>query len=416
MCREVWSAEDFPLHPQGSRTPAARRRSTPLRKLVGPIGSFVSEESNSSVALLVATAAALLWANLWTASYVDFWAHTANVSPLDLHLSRRDWVNDALMALFFFVVTLEIRREVTRGELRERKTAALPVAAAVGGMVVPAVIYIVINAGRPSVSGWGIPMATDIAFALGALSLVGNRVPVSLRAFLLALAIVDDVGGIVVIAVFYTSDLSLPWLGIAAIVFVATYGLATARFQAWILYAVLGCVAWYAVHASGLHATIAGVVLALVIPAQDADSRGGIYRAEDRLHPFSSFLVVPLFALANAGIVLSASALADAMSSHVAMGAAIGLVVGKPVGIMLFSYFAVKSRLAALPDDMRWTDLLGVALLAGIGFTVAIFIATLAFDDPVLVEEAKLGILMASVTAALLGGAWLTLASGRRND
>ena len=414
MCREVWSAEGFPLHPRRSRTFALRHRAKPLRRLVRPIESFVREEANSSIALLVATGVALLWANLWTDSYTDFWGHAADISAIDLHLTRQTWVNDALMALFFFVVTLEIRRELTHGELREGKTAALPVAAAIGGMIVPAIIYLAINAGQPSVSGWGIPMATDIAFALGALALLGDRVPASLRAFLLALAIVDDVGGIIVIALFYTSDLSLPWLGAAAFIFLATYGLTSMRFQPWFLYAALGCVGWYAVHASGVHATIAGVALALVIPAQDSQQRAAIYRAEERLHPWSSFVVVPLFALANAGIVLSASALSDAFSSPVAMGAAAGLVVGKPAGIMLFSFIAVKSGLATLPEGVAWVGLLAVALIAGIGFTVAIFIATLAFDDPAVVEEAKLGVLMASLLAAALGVGWSSLVVRRR--
>jgi NhaA family Na+:H+ antiporter len=359
--------------------------------------------------------AALLWANLANSSYVSFWSQSANIDLglLELHLDARHWVNDALMVLFFFVVTLEIRREFARGELQGRATAVLPIAAALGGMVVPAALYLAINAGQDSIQGWGVPMATDIAFALGVLALLGNRVPMSLRAFLLALAIVDDIGGIAVIALVYTDDLSFPWLAAAALVIAAAWIFASARIVAWVAFAILGLIAWYAVYQSGVHATIAGVALALVIP-QASPSRATIHRAEDQLHPWTSLLIVPLFALANAGILLRPDTLNDAMSSPVALGAATGLIVGKPVGIVLFAAIAVKMGIATLPERVRWIDILGVAFVAGIGFTVAIFISTLAFDDDALVEEAKLGVLIASVIAAFVGVAWLTLTSRSR--
>jgi NhaA family Na+:H+ antiporter len=365
------------------------------------------------VLLLAATIAALLWANLGNGSYDDFWRRAAGIDggALHLRLDLRHWVNDALMTLFFFVVALEIRRELTRGELRGRSAAALPVAAALGGMVMPVAIYILINAGQPSMRGWGMPMATDIAFALGVLSLLSKRVPLSLRAFLLALAIVDDIGGMAVIGLFYTADLSVPWLGMGVAVIATAYCLAATRLHHWLPYAVLGCIAWYAVHESGVHATIAGVGLALVVPQNPTKGRA-IYRAEDLLHPWSSFLVVPMFALANAGVVLSGSTLARTASSNIALGTMVALIIGKPLGVVFFASLAVRSGIASLPRDVTWSDLLGVGLVSGIGFTVAIFIATLAFKDPPMIEEAKIGIFIASLTSAILGSSWLFLRQG----
>jgi NhaA family Na+:H+ antiporter len=271
------------------------------------------------------------------------------------------------MALFFLVVGLEIRRELSEGELRDRRRAALPVMAAAGGMVVPAALYLFVNRSGPEAGGWGIPMATDIAFALGALALFGRRLPASLRLFLLTLAIVDDIGAVVVIAVFYS-----------------------------------GSVSW---------APLAGTALGLLAPRRS----GAAERLEHTLHPWSSFVVLPLFALANAGVALSADALGEAGRSPVTWGVILGLVVGKPLGIATCSWLACRSRLAALPADVNWAQLVGVAMLGGIGFTISLFVADLAFDRPGLVEEAKVGILAASLVASLAGSALLLVSSrGRR--
>jgi Na+:H+ antiporter, NhaA family len=401
-------------NPNGLISSRSSARSAAVRGLVGPVTNFIGEETSSVALLLAATLAALVWANLSGSSYGSFWSTSANLDlgPRALHLDLRHWVNDALMAVFFFVVALEIRRELLRGELKDRATAALPVAAAIGGMIVPAAIYLFINAGQDSTHGWGIPMATDIAFALGVIALLGKRVPTSLRAFLLALAIVDDIGGIAVIALFYTADLALPWLGLAALAIAAAWALSAARVEAWWVYAAVACVTWFAVHESGVHATIAGVALALVIP-QDPTRTASIHHAEDLLHPWTSFMVVPLFALANAGVVLTAGTLNAAATSPVAIGAAAGLIIGKPLGIVLFALVAVRAGIARRPTDVSWAGISGAAMVAGIGFTVAIFIATLAFDDPALVEEAKLGILFASAMSAAVGAGWLVIAPRR---
>ncbi len=344
-------------------------------------------------------------------------------------------VNDALMVIFFFVVGMEIKLELVAGQLRDRRAAALPAMAALGGMVVPALIFFALNPSSPESAGWGIPMATDIAFALGVVSLLGNRVPSSLKVFLLTLAIVDDIGAILVIALFYTANLSLVWLGVAVAMLALVYVMQRVRIWYTPLYVGVGIVVWYAVFESGIHATIAGVALGLLTPAvplqrkpRRDDWLGPIFgdiqvgapdvraagfeiretssvadRLTTILHPFSSYLIIPIFALANAGISLSVDGLADAFTSNLSLGIILGLVVGKLVGITFFTWLATALGISNLPAGVNWPQLFGIATVAGIGFTVSIFITTLAYSDTAIQDEAKLGILIASVIAALVG-------------
>jgi Na+:H+ antiporter, NhaA family len=353
---------------------------------------------------------ALAWANSpWRASY-DSWWHTEAVLRIGtwrLAEDLRHWVNDGLMTLFFFVVGLEIKRELVDGQLRSARAAALPVVAALGGMVTPALLYAAVNLGGDGAGGWGIPMATDIAFALGVVALLGRAVPSSLKVFLLTLAIVDDIGAIVVIAVFYTDDLAATALLAAAVLLLVVLVMRRLRVSYVPLYALVGAGVWLATFQSGVHATLAGVVLGLLTPAVVAD------RLEHAIHPWTSYVVVPVFALANAGVWLGGDALSDAVGSPVAAGIVLGLLVGKTVGITAFTWVATRLRLADLPHDVRWSQLVAVAAVAGIGFTVSLFISGLAFDAPALDAEAKVGILFASVVAAVGGGAALWVAARR---
>ena len=379
-----------------------------------PLQEFLATETAGGVLLLAAAVIALFWANApFGNSYEDFWrARVAiNIRVIDIDLSLVGWVNDGLMAIFFFVVGLEIKRELLRGELAAPRKAALPVFAAIGGMTVPAIIYLAFNLGRSGEHGWAIPMATDIAFAMGVLSLAGSRVPLSLKVFLLALAIVDDLAAIAVIAVIYTDDLSLGWLAAAVALFALAFVLGRLGVRHIIVFAGIGVVAWLAVFESGIHATIAGVALGLLTPidqpaessAAADDGRSMFDTLEHIIHPWSSFVVVPIFALANAGIAVDGSIARDAATSPVSLGVVLGLVLGKPIGIALFSFVAVKLRAATLPSDVGWPQVVAVAMVAGIGFTVSLFVTGLAFTDPALADEAKLGILAGSALIGVAG-------------
>jgi Na+:H+ antiporter, NhaA family len=412
------------------------------RRLARPLVRFLDVEASGGVLLLVATAAALVWANSpWSTSYEDLWETTLSVRVGDFEITEdlRHWVNDGLMALFFFVVGLEIKRELVVGQLASASEAALPAIAALGGMVVPAAVYLVINGGGVGGAGWGIPMATDIAFAVGVLALLGDRIPPSLKVLLVGLAIADDIGAILVIAVAYTEEISLEWLAVAA----AGLGLVVVLRRFKVVYApvylVVGVGVWVATFESGVHATIAGVALGLLAPARplmpqpEADriaerlssdhdvtaaevqevsfelrnSVSVAERLEESLHPWTSYVVVPLFALANAGIVLSGAAIRDAATSPVTLGVVAGLVIGKLVGITAFAWLAVRFRLGRLPPEVGWREMIGMAAVAGIGFTVSIFVTGLAFDDSALQDESKIGVLIASTIAAALGTALL---------
>jgi NhaA family Na+:H+ antiporter len=376
-----------------------------LGKAIPPFGTeFVSLEAASGVVLLLATVAALLWANVATGSYTDWWHRELTIGFGDHSITEdlAHWVNDGLMTLFFFVVGLEIKRELVRGELRDRRTAALPAVAAVGGMVVPALLYVAVNAGGGNLDGWAVPMATDIAFAVGVLAILGSRVPAPLKLFMLTLAIVDDVGAIVVIALFYSTGISLGWLLAAAGALLLVHLMSRAGANRALMYVVPALLVWLCVFESGVHATLAGVVLGLMTPAYPRDGRPVLERLEHGLHPVSSFVVVPLFALANAGIVLSADAIDAALHSRITLGIVVGLVVGKFAGILGATWLGVRARVGRLPEGIHTRDLAGVAAVGGIGFTVALFVSDLTFHHLEL-DEAKMGVLGASLIAAVIG-------------
>jgi NhaA family Na+:H+ antiporter len=323
-------------------------------------------------------------------------------SFVNLNYSVEHWVNDGLMAVFFLLVGLEIERELYVGELSSFKNAILPVLAAVGGMVLPAGIHLFFNAGTETQAGFGIPMATDIAFALGVLSLAGNRVPVSLKIFLTALAIIDDLGAITVIAIFYTDDFSLTYFGIAIAIFVALFVLGRLKVCNLAVYLVAGIVMWYCMLKSGVHATIAGVLLAFAIPFHKVDEMNPSYKLQHFLHNPVAYIILPIFALANTAILLPADMISG-LTTNNSIGIMAGLLVGKLVGILSICWLAVKAGIARLPDQVNWLMLSGLAVLAGIGFTMSIFITNLAFTDARHITDSKISILLSSVLAALIG-------------
>jgi NhaA family Na+:H+ antiporter len=380
------------------RLPWAGKFLPPLRD------EFVNIEALSGIVLLTAAFAALVWANVDTASYLDVWYHllTVGVGDASITLDLQHWVNDGLMTIFFFVVGLEIKREVIDGELRDRKTASLPALAALGGMLVPALLYLALNTGGAGARGWGIPMATDIAFAIGLLALLGPRVPSGLKLFLLTLAIVDDIGAIIVIALFYSSGVSPAWLAAGAATVLGIVAMRRLPFGSPWLYVIPGVILWICLEESGVHATIAGVALGLLTPGARGPAIGPLERLEHGLHPWSSFVVVPLFALANAGVLLTSQSIDAAVSGTIAWGIVLGLVVGKVVGIAGFTALGLRLRLGRLPSGMRARHVVGVGAVAGIGFTVSLFIADLSFRG-VGLDEAKVGILAASLLAGTVG-------------
>ncbi len=405
-------------------------------RAIRPLRDFLSTEAAGGFLLVVAAALALAWSNSpWKSSYVSFWSTELGIRVGTTHgltLDLRHWVNEGLMVLFFFVVGLEIKRELVEGELREPKRAALPAIAALGGMIVPAALFAAINIGTPGARGWAIPMATDIAMALGALSILGRHLHPSHKLFLLALAIVDDIGAVVVIAIFYSKGINVSMLALVAASLGLIVLLRRAGVQRLSVYVLVGAVLWYATKGAGLHATLAGVALGLMTPTKpalsadlvDQDALGDISNLaaaeetmhlarqsvsvvewlEHRLHPWTSYVIVPLFALANAGIRVDASQLREAASSRVAIGIVLGLVIGKTGGITLASWIAVRLGLATLPIGLTFRSIIGVAAIAGIGFTVSLFIVDLAFVDASLEAPAKLAVLAATVGAATLGG------------
>jgi NhaA family Na+:H+ antiporter len=412
----------------------------PIQRLTGPIASFLHVEAASGMVLLAFAAAGLAFANSpWAEAFLGFWKTKVSLAVGSFEMSHtlQHWINDGLMGIFFFVVGLEVKREIVLGELRDPRRAALPVAAALGGMIAPALIYLTLQAGTPTARGWGIPMATDIAFVVGCVAVLGSRMPRSLRVMLLSLAIVDDIGAILVIAFGYTASLNWAALACAGVGIAAVVALARLGVRSIGVYVALGAGVWLAFHESGVHATIAGVILGILTPAQSwwgakpvrqaiaraseflhggpgdeppprqlleqvaAASREGISplaRIEDALHPYSAFAIMPLFALANAGVPIHADGLRD----PVAIAIAAGLVFGKPIGIVGMSLLAVRIGWARLPEDVTWSAIAGGGLLAGIGFTMSIFIASLALEGPTL-AAAKIGILGGSLIAAASG-------------
>ncbi|MDF1505692.1 Na+/H+ antiporter NhaA [Roseisolibacter sp. H3M3-2] len=457
-------------------TPMSSGDSVPLvERLLAPFRQFAHTASSGGVVLLAATAVALAWANSpWAASYHHLWETpiTLGAGGWAARTTLHHLINDGLMAVFFFLVGLEIKREVLAGELASVRRAALPMVGALGGMVVPAALYALVNAGGPGAPGWGVPMATDIAFALGVLALLGDRVPVGLKVFLAALAIVDDIGAVLVIAVFYSGGVAWGALGTAAalVALAALANLAGVRRPG--AYAAVGVALWAAVLLSGVHATVAGVLLAMTIPVRtriaegtflreaervlhdfdaaaqcsSADPRATVLgnaghhtaleelerlsdaaqppliRMEHALHGVVAFAIMPLFALANAGVTLGGDALRAAAAHPVTLGALLGLLVGKPVGIVGFSWAAVRLGWASLPHGVTWRSLAGAGVLGGIGFTMALFIAGLAFPGAdgaaggasPLLDAAKVGVLAASTVAGVAG--WLLLRAGPRGQ
>lgn len=367
--------------------------------------NFFQSEKAGGFVLIACTAISLLFANVFLGNdYVDFWHHHIDLSfaGLQLNYSLEYWVNDALMAIFFLLVGLEIERELYVGELSNFKNALLPVIAAIGGMLVPALIHFLFNSGTPTQSGFGIPMATDIAFALGILSLAGKNVPVSLKIFLTALAIIDDLGAITVIALFYTKGFSLVYFAVAIGVFALLFVLGRRGVHFLPIYLLGGMVMWYCMLKSGVHATIAGVLLAFAIPSHKDDSKNISYKLQHALHYPVAFFILPLFAFANTAIVFPLDWL-NSFTTKNALGIMLGLVGGKLIGIFGFSFAAVRLGIASLSQELTWRHVAGMALLGGIGFTMGIFITNLAFDDVATITASKMSILAASVVAALLG-------------
>jgi NhaA family Na+:H+ antiporter len=440
-------------HPHPSLILARHERTFVPERVREFVQVFLATEATGGLVLLAAAVVALVWVNSpWSDSYEDLWQTviTIDLGVVEIVEDLRHLVNDGLMTVFFFVVGLEIKREIVHGELASPRRAMLPIIGAIGGMAAPALIYTAFNVGGPGERGWGVPMATDIAFAVGVMALAGNRVPLGLKVFVLALAIVDDIGSILVIAVFYTSSLTLDWLGLSALLLGVILTMNIRGVRNVNVYVVVAAMMWVAMLKSGVHPAITGVVLGLMTPARpfyDPDtfvtvarslvdrfdealrsgskndqenvleqiedlttgSQAPIDSLEHALHVWVSYVVMPLFALANAGVMLSMDSIEAAASSAVAQGIFAGLVFGKIGGVFLVCWAAVRLGIAVLPNETTWRHMLGGGLVCGIGFTVSLFITGLAFEAPDIVDEAKVAILAGSLTAGLAGLATLRL-------
>jgi len=383
-------------------------------KLSRTFQHFLASKKSGGIVLIICTVLSLLLANSPAGpAYLAFWQ--AGIAGM----SVEHWINDGLMAVFFLMIGLELERELYNGELSDLRNALLPIFAAVGGICIPALLHFSLNAGAATQAGMGIPMATDIAFALGVLALLGSRVPASLKIFLAALAVIDDLGAIVVIALFYSQGLSLVYLAGALAVFAALVCLNRyARVMALTPYLIGGALMWVLMLKSGIHATIAGVLLAFAIPysTRRDDRSSPSLRLENALHTPAAFIILPLFALANTGVVIGAG-WTEALTSSNSLGIAAGLLLGKPAGVLLFSFAAVALGLCKLPSDLAWRHVAGAGLLAGVGFTMSIFITNLAFAGHAdHITASKIAILLASLTAGACGFAWLRLFGGRRTE
>jgi NhaA family Na+:H+ antiporter len=362
---------------------------------------FFESEKAGGFILIMCTLLSLLLANsIWSESYIHLWHFQIGEHPLEY------WINDGLMTIFFLLIGLELERELYVGELSNFKNALFPIAAAIGGMLLPASLYISLNHGTTTQSGAGIPMATDIAFAIGILSLLGNRVPASLKVFLTALAVIDDLGAILVIALFYTKTIQWTNLMIALCIFIFLLLLNRFKIRNLIPYIIGGVFMWYFMLHSGVHATITGVLLAFAIPFGNGNEKSTSYLLQHILHKPVAFLILPLFALANTCISLHAG-LKNALIQSYTLGIALGLIIGKPIGIWLFSYLSVKLKIAQLPEDLNWKSILGVSILGGIGFTMSIFITLLAFSNSQHIENAKIMIVISSTISAIIGLVYL---------
>jgi NhaA family Na+:H+ antiporter len=385
------------------------------RRPVTPISEFarfLRTETVGGVVLLVATAVALVWANSpWSPAYQAMREIVVGPAALHLDLTLATWATDGLLALFFFVVGLELKRELVIGELSTKSQAMLPVAAALGGMIVPALLALLVGWGSPGIDqAWAIPVATDIAFALGVLAVAGSALPVTARVFLLGLAVADDLGGIIVIAVLFSSGLDALWLGAVVLACAAYWWLQRRRVRAWWLYVPLGLFTWLAVHEAGIHATIAGVLLGMLtrVKADPDEEFAPALRLEHRLQPWSAGFCVPVFALFAAGVPIGADALRAVFVEPVALGVMVGLLVGKIIGIFGFCWLVIRVTPASRPSGLSWRDLAAVSMLGGVGFTVSLLIAELSLaDHPDLLETAKAAILLASAAASVIGAAML---------
>ncbi len=358
---------------------------------------FFNSEKAGGLILLALTIFSLAWANSpWQHTYLDF---------RNFQLGGHNivyWINDGLMTIFFLLIGLELEREIFKGELSNPRNTLLPIFAATGGMLLPAGIYLILNLGTNTMAGAGIPIATDIAFALGVLSLLGKRVPASLKIFLTALAVIDDLGAILVISIFYSSALSFTYLIAALVIFCLLILLNRLNVKYLLPYLVGGIIMWYFMSASGIHPTITGVLLAFAIPFKDRNENSPSYRIQHILHKPVAFLILPLFALANTGITIDDS-LVSGLTQSYSLGIIIGLIVGKPLGIVLFTYLCVRMRLSNLPTDLNWKYIVAIGFLGGIGFTMSIFIGILAFDFPRMIETSKIAVFMGSLIAGLIG-------------
>ena len=369
-------------------------------KLTKAFNEFFEGEKGGMLLILCTIVSLLIANSSFGESYLHFWHFYLG------GLSIEHWVNDGLMAIFFFVIGLELKREILVGELSDLKSAMLPVFAAVGGMLVPAAVYIYLNHGTITQSGFGIPMATDIAFAIGILTLLGNRVSPSLKVLLTAIAVIDDLGAILVIAIFYTTSLSLIHLLFVLVIFVLLFILNRFKINYVFIYIIGGIAMWYFMFHSGIHSTLAGILLAFVIPFGKEEKESLSYRMEHWLHKPVSLVILPLFALANTAIVF-APGWNNGLTSPGSIGIFAGLVIGKPLGVFLFSFIAVSIGVSSLPSDLKWKHVLGIGFLAGIGFTMSIFITLLAYGDAALINETKIAVLLASVISGVLGFVWL---------
>lgn len=422
---------------------------SPIDHLLKPVHRFIHQEFTGGIVLFISVLIAIFWANSpWSASYHHLWEMqlSIDIAGKGIHQPLHTWINDGLMALFFFVIGLELKREFIAGELSTFKKASLPMMAALGGMLAPALIYVTFNRNLDSGIGWGIPMATDIAFALGLLSLAGKHIPGSVKVFLSALAVADDLGAVLVIAFFYTAHIAIAPL-LIGFAFLLTLGIANLLgIRSTLFYLTLGIAVWVSFLFSGVHATIAGVLVAFMIPARtkiketlfvndmrkqldqfeqeipgngdlttpeqhhiierieqlSSDAATPLQKIESVLHPWVAFIIMPLFALANAGIIIN-SDFFSSLVNPVSMGIMVGLVVGKFSGVLFFTWIMVKFKFAVLPQQTQWRHIIGVAMLAGVGFTMSLFITELAFQDLKMIDQAKYGILLASVIAGISG-------------
>lgn len=401
-----------------------------MKKLISKLGNNIKSrrwqqqkesseiEKRTGLLLITATLISLYLANSeWANYYLHLWE-----TPIGIHgfgknftLTLHQWVNDGLMTIFFLVVGLEIKQEIIEGELSNKRKARIPILAALGGMLVPALLYRLINNNTIYEMGWGIPMATDIAFAIGILSLLGKRIPTSMKIFLMTLAIVDDLGSILVIALYYTNDLSFYYLGISMAIIILMLIMNKIKISNYSFYLVLGIVLWYYMMKSGIHATLSGVITALVLPTDSYFMKQKeVEVLNHQFHKFSNYLIMPLFALANTAIQLVSETGEISSIGTCTIGIMVGLIIGKPLGIILFSLLPIKLKYGELPEGMEVKHLIGVGMLGGIGFTMSIFIASLAFSDPAIQTTAKIAILSGSILSALIGFTWIAATNKKK--